>query len=118
LDKNEQQVAHTHEVIGELEALLSTLKDAETGQRGYLLAQDEKYLQPYDDALRQVDATVTRLKELTSDNPDQQTRLAVLEQKIAVRLAELQRTVALMKGGDRPAALTVVRSNEGKRLMD
>ena len=54
LADDDRKVAHTHEVIESLEALLSTLKDAETGQRGYLLAEDEKYLKPYDDALRGV----------------------------------------------------------------
>ncbi len=116
--KNERIVVHTHEVIGELEVLLSSLKDAETGQRGYLLAEDEKYLQPYDDAVGRVKAHIARLKELTSDNPDQQARLAVLDQKVAVRMDELHRTVALMKKGDRAAALKIVRSNTGKALMD
>jgi PAS domain S-box-containing protein len=118
LSKNEQLVAHTHKVIGELEALLSTLADAETGQRGYLLTEDEKYLQPYDDALKRVDAAIANLKELTSDNPDQQARLAVLEQKVAVRLEELKRTVALMKARNRPAAMEIVRTDTGKAMMD
>jgi PAS domain S-box-containing protein len=118
LAENERMVAHTHEVIGELESLLSTLTDAETGQRGYLLAEDEKYLQPYEDALRRVDASLAHLKDLTSDNPRQQTRLAALDGKIAARLDELKRTIALMKEGDRPAALKIVRSDIGKTTMD
>jgi PAS domain S-box-containing protein len=118
LDKNEQQVAHTHEAIAELRRLLSTLQDAETGQRGYLLAEDERYLQPYNEALSRIDNTLGRLKELTSDNPDQQARLAVLDQKITAKLDELKRTVALMRAGDRAAAIKIVRSNEGKVLMD
>jgi PAS domain S-box-containing protein len=118
LAENDRLVAHTHEVIEGLEVTLSSLKDAETGQRGYLLAGDETYLQPYDDALERVTGELARLKQLTSDNPEQQTRLAALEQKVAVRLDELHRTVALMKGGDRPAALKIVHSNTGKALMD
>jgi CHASE3 domain sensor protein len=46
LAENEQQVSHTHEIIAELEGLLSTLTDAETEQRGYVLTEDDKYLQP------------------------------------------------------------------------
>jgi PAS domain S-box-containing protein len=118
LDDNSRLVAHTHEVIGALESLLSTLKDAETGQRGYLLAEEGKYLEPYEDALKRVQAEVARLNELTSDNPDQQTRLAVLKKKIDVRLDELGQTVALMKKGDRPAALQIVKSGTGKTHMD
>jgi PAS domain S-box-containing protein len=117
LSENEQQVAHTHEVIGELESLLSAVTDAETGQRGYLLTEDEQYLQPYEDASKRVDATVALLKQLIHD-PGQQARLAVLEQRIGIRRDELKRTVALMKARNRPAAMEIVRSNTGKAMMD
>ena len=83
-----------------------------------MLAQDETYLQPYDDALTRVQDELAHFKELTSDNPEQQARLAALEEKVALKLDELKRTVALMKGGDRPGVLNVVRSNTGKALMD
>src|SRR5262249_22969414 len=55
---------------------------------------------------------------LTADDRDQQARLAALEQKIAVRLDELKRTIALLKAGDRPAALKIVRTDAGKAHMD
>ena len=42
-----QRVTHTLQVIGQLESLLSRLTDAETGQRGFLLTGDERYLEPY-----------------------------------------------------------------------
>jgi len=118
LSENERLVAHTHEVIGELEALSSTLKDAETGQRGYLLTENAKYLQPHDDALQRVDGILTHLKELTSDNPDQQARLAEMATTITSKIDELRRTVALTKAGDRPAALTIVKSDVGQVMMD
>lgn len=43
-------IIHTHEVINNLDELLSTLKDAETGQRGYLITGLPDYLEPYNDA--------------------------------------------------------------------
>src|SRR5947209_20224148 len=49
-----QMVAHTYEVLASLEELLSLMKDAETGQRGYLLTGDLSYLQPYTDAKEKV----------------------------------------------------------------
>jgi signal transduction histidine kinase len=118
LIQNDRMVAQTYEVIGGLETLLSTLKDAETGQRGYLLTEDESYLKPYDDASRRVQAEVAHLEELTSNNPHQQARLALLEQKIDVKLHELKQTVALMKKGNRPVALKLVRTGTGKAHMD
>jgi CHASE3 domain sensor protein len=46
-----QWVSHTHEVLGQLEQVVSTLKDAETGQRGYLLTGKRPYLDPYEQAV-------------------------------------------------------------------
>src|ERR1700726_3850587 len=63
---------HTHRVISLLEAVLSTLKDAETGQRGFIITQEAPYLQPYDEAVVRVHDELDELKELTSDNPGQQ----------------------------------------------
>ena len=118
LAENERLVAHTHEVIGDLEALLSTLKDAETGQRGFLLTEDPNYLHPYESALEQVGRIVSHLEILTADNPVQRNRLALLDRKVAERVDELHRTVLLMKEGDRAAAMAIVRSDDGRALMD
>jgi PAS domain S-box-containing protein len=118
LIQNRRLVEHTHVVINELETLLSTLKDAETGQRGYLLAEDESYLEPYSAALTRLHGSLDRLSSLTADNPDQVDNLASLRPQIARRLEELERTVDLVRQGDRDAALAIVRSDEGKQLMD
>jgi PAS domain S-box-containing protein len=118
LTVNDRLVAHTYNVIGTLDALLSTLKDAETGQRGYLLTEDPKYLQPYAEGLQRLQAGMTHLKDLLSDHPGQQARFALLEPKIAAWMAELERTVALTKKGDRAAAMKIVRGDSGKAMMD
>ncbi len=67
-------VAHTLEVTRELDGLLSTYKDAETGQRGYLLTGESRYLAPYDAAVTSIDGKVARLRELIADNPRQLER--------------------------------------------
>ena len=48
-------VTHTHQVIEDLEALLSLLKDVETGQRGFLVTNDKDFLQPFNSAYPKVD---------------------------------------------------------------
>lgn len=113
-----EQVARTYNVIGEMEALLSSLINAETGQRGYLLTEDESYLEPYNVALAQVQTEISRLRDLTANNPEQQTRLDILEPKIAARLDRLEQTINLVQAGDLPAALARVRSDVGKLIMD
>jgi methyl-accepting chemotaxis protein len=118
LIENETWVAHTHEVRTTLNELLSQLKDAETGQRGYLLTGDDAYLQPYQSAIKQVRSLFETVKKLTTDNPNQQRRLATLLPLIDAKLAELQKTIDLRKAEGSDAALKIVTSNEGKALMD
>src|SRR5579872_7405539 len=43
-----------HKVIAQLQETLSTIKDAETGQRGYLLTGDQQYLQPHHQAVGRI----------------------------------------------------------------
>ena len=68
-------VTHTYHVLNSSDSLLSTIKDAETSQRGFLLTGDETYLAPYDDAVGSVPGRLKELKELTADNPRQQAAL-------------------------------------------
>src|SRR5712672_225135 len=72
LIENDAWVAHTHQVRTELADLLSQLKDAETGQRGYIITGDESYLAPYQAALGAIKGTLDDVRKLTVDNPDQQ----------------------------------------------
>src|ERR1700722_4857860 len=65
-------VNHTDSVIQNLEMVLSTLKDAETGQRGYLLTGKENFLEPYNGAEDNAENGLKAVKFLTADNPEQQ----------------------------------------------
>ena len=113
-------VEHTHKVIEGLEGVLSDLKDAETGQRGFLLAGDEHYLDPYLAGILAVHKKIADLRKLTSDNPHQQRRLDSLEPLIESKFTELQQTIDLRKDEAKgfEAALQVVKSNLGKKVMD
>src|ERR1700742_1447230 len=70
-----REVAHSSEVMQKFEQLLSTMKDAETGQRGYLLSGQTRYLEPYNGAYKEADRLGVQLRELTSDNPGQQANM-------------------------------------------
>jgi len=118
LIENDAWVAHTHQVRFELADLVSELKDAETGQRGYLLTGDDNYLEPYKAALASIQTTFNDLRKLTADNPDQQRRLSALSQPIDSKLAELKQTIDLRRTQGLDAALKVVQSNTGKAYMD
>jgi PAS domain S-box-containing protein len=114
----DQWEAHTHVVILELDRLLSRLKDAETGQRGYLLTGKEAYLEPYETALALLRKNLAELKQLTRDNARQQQRLAVLGNLLDQIVIELKQTIDLRRARGLPAALAVVTTDKGKGLMD
>ena len=118
-----QWVSHTHEVLGQVERVLSTLKDAENGQRGYLLTGERPYLEPYEQALARFPAQITRLRQLTMDNPPQTAHVLKLEQLAAERLAELRQGLERFQAEtDKNRATQLSRQyllrGEGKRLMD
>src|SRR5207244_8268687 len=69
-------------------------------------------------ALRRVRALFVRLDSLTSDNPEQRARLAAMAPKIAGKVDELERTVALEKSGKHVTAVRVVHGDAGKITMD
>jgi methyl-accepting chemotaxis protein len=118
LIENDRLVTHTYAVRENLARLESFLKDAETGQRGYVITGQDSYLEPYTSALKQVSATLANVLKLTSDNPNQQRRLAALSPLINNKLAELKQTIELRKSQGFDAAAQVVLTNAGKNDMD
>ncbi|HEX4131815.1 MAG TPA: CHASE3 domain-containing protein [Pirellulales bacterium] len=115
---NNRAAAHTELVLADLESLISLLKDAETGQRGFLLTGKESYLEPYATALSKIDTTFDDLRRLTNDNPNQQRRLDELKLVVRDKLKELDQTISLMKAQGFDAALKVVNNDSGKYMMD
>ncbi len=104
-------------VIAHVERLLSYVKDAETGQRGYLITGEDGYLAPYRKARARVFEQETILRELTVGDAEQQ-RLDALEHLITARLAELRSTIDLSRQSGFGAAQRMIRKDRGKRLMD
>ena len=118
LIENDDWVEHSNRVRIELAILLSDVKDAETGQRGYLLTGVDSYLQPYEAAVQEIGGTFADVVKLTADNPRQQRRLASLSPLIDSKLAELKQTIELRRNQNLDAALKIVLNNSGKILMD
>jgi methyl-accepting chemotaxis protein len=118
LIENNARVAHTHLVLEDLGHLLSLMKDAETGQRGFVITGDEAFLQPYQDALAPIPKTIADLRSLTSDNPRQQKRLDEAEPLVDTKLDELKRTIDMRRTQGFDATQRVVQGGQGKRTMD
>src|SRR5258706_3452742 len=81
-------VEHTQNVLRETEAILSDLKDVESGVRGYLISRQESFLVPYADGVASIPVHMRRLKELIVDNDAQQKRIQQLEQLTDKRLQQ------------------------------
>ncbi len=118
LRENNQKVIHTHEVLMALDELLSTTQDAETGQRGFLLTGDNRYLEPYEAAVSAVGTRLDIISTLTRANPVQQGNLTALRRHIDAKLTELRETVALRQTAGVRAALAMVATDHGKVEMD
>ena len=93
--QNRQWVVHTFEVITTAQALATAVRDAERGERRFLLSGEHSYLEVYQNAAAEVPTLLAKLKSLTRDNPEQQRRLPNLEHQIEIELTELERTLQL-----------------------
>jgi len=99
-------VTHTHLVLEKLQAILIDVTQAETGQQGYTLTGEEKYLEPYQASLDQVHRDIEEIRRLTADNPRQQEAINGLEPLVDERLAllagrmEIRRRAGLTAGAD------------------
>ncbi len=117
-------VDHTHQVIEEGNSMLTSMVDMETGMRGFLVAGDDAYLEPFvagQNAFRQ---TVTELKQTVSDNPAQVRRLEEIERLAANwqrQAAEPQIAVRRQVGAGQATMNDVtaqLQQGHGKRNMD
>jgi len=108
---------HVVAVLNRTNALLSELKDAETGQRGYLLSANPAFLEPYLSVRDSIDVHLKELRLLTLVSAAR-PHLDVLTPLVDAKLAELSQTIALYRQHNTAAALARVNGGEGQRLMD
>ncbi len=114
---NRAWVEHTQNVLLELSTVESLLKDAETGQRGFLYTGEPRYLEPYNNAVNQIDSHLSSLAELVADNPQQTAHIPELRSLTKQKLDELARTIQLYGENQKEEARTVVLSDTGRKLM-
>ncbi len=105
-------------IIRTLELTLSRMADGETGQRGFLLTGDERYLGPYEAAERDVREYLATLDTLTRDDETQRARLDTLATLSNAKFDELNRSLMVRRTAGLEAALELVATDSGKHLMD
>jgi len=111
-------VTHTQQVLERIADVQNQLKDAETGQRGYIITGDEAFLEPYQAAIVGIPEAVKGLRGLTADNPNQQKRIDEAEPVITAKMGVLKQTIDLRREGNVDEVSKIIRRGEGKRLMD
>ena len=110
-----KKVTHSNEVASEVDGILITMVDAETGQRGFLLTNDEVFLEPYNRSAGNIDNKLQSLTNLVKDNPEQLRNMIALRKVITNRFSMLATLINGKRAND-PLSLSALRS--GKAFMD
>jgi PAS domain S-box-containing protein len=119
-ERNRQDALITRQVMDGTTALLSSLEDAESGQRGFLLTGSDRYLDPYQEALTRIPASLGVLARTEASRrlPQQLQRIDRLRPLVKEKMDELAETIELRRSKGLDAALAIVDSDRGKVAMD
>jgi len=113
-----REVDASWDAIQKTEEILSLLRDAEIGQRGYLLVGRREYLLPYSNAVDRVFPAIEQLQVRVQNDPIQRTRARTLQTLVGQKMSELRVTIDMMDAGNRDGALATVDTDLGKNRMD
>ena len=102
---------------GALNELKEIILDAETGQRGYLLTGNERYLEPYKSAIGQVNQQLDNLRTMFTPHKDQMAEFGILSRHISRKLAELDLSIRMRREGKEEAWRFVLSTDVGKEHM-
>jgi putative nucleotidyltransferase with HDIG domain/PAS domain S-box-containing protein len=121
LIQSNAEVDETLIILHELDETLSLVTEVESGQRGYIITGEEKYLESYHKAISATTGITQHLRELrrlTRDNPNQQKRLDLLDSLLTKKLAFIQETINLRKNAGLEAAHSAVLTGKDIVTMD
>ncbi len=118
IDVHSEELYRTREIARTAREILIAATDAEIGQRGYLMTGDRKYLEPYSASHQRLLSEFGKLEALMADDVSIKPVLDDLGRLVRGKLAELAETIELSDAGRREAALDILRSDRGKRIMD
>jgi signal transduction histidine kinase/DNA-binding response OmpR family regulator/CHASE3 domain sensor protein len=121
LISNSELVNHTNLVLIEAENIISFMKDAETGQRGYLVTRDPVFLQPYNGSRSKVGISYARIRDLTTNDPLQRQSLNQVKELYEAKFVQMQRIIDMTRQNKLATQDTVQRNEEmlrGKEIMD
>lgn len=112
------QIEEARLTLSGLTKVMQHMIDAETGQRGFLLTGDVKYLEPYEVATEDMKRTLDAMRPLLAPYPDELTDLGAITSNVAGKLAEMDMTVRMRKEDKEDAWKFVLTTNVGKEHME
>lgn len=115
-----EQVELTTKALSLLRQSLLAGTDAETGQRGFLLTENQAFLEPFERGSKAWLPALSKLRSTLADSatPEQEATIARLEQLATARLAITKQILDLFQAGERKKALAMVTTTAPKRIMD
>jgi signal transduction histidine kinase len=113
-----RDLAETRSILETNDKLLTAVTDAETSQRGFLLSGEERYLDPYNAAMKNIPALQRSLDMLTRRYRVQYDRVSALKNLVPEKMDEMKHTIQLRREEGLEAALAVVRTDQGKDAME
>jgi len=120
IDERAEQgwIVHTYQVIDRLQSVLNDVQEAETGQRGFIITQQPRFLEPYYNGIRKAHADLAVFDKLTADNPGQRARGRVLRELVEARFKALDTVLTRAKLSASASPPVVAAMDEGKAKMD
>ena len=115
---NSKLVNNTHAILKKLELVFSFLKDAESGQRGYMLTNDSLYMERYKADNMNASKEIEDLKKLFADNPENEQRMEALDSLIQERYKRMELTLQFHELKGQKAAAELIMTAEENRIMD
>lgn len=118
LVSNQDDVTRSQAVLEGLENIVGALKDAETGQREFLITGEDRHLAPYDTGIAVLNDHIVEVQSLTSDSPAQQQRIEEMKPFVQEKLDVLAETIGLRRTEGFEAAQAVVLTDAGRTSAD
>jgi len=115
--ESDRWVRHTHEVLENLQDLLSAMQSVESSYRGFVITGDQQFLNPYRDTILRSEQEETIIRNLTVDNPIQQRQIQILERLADKNVQYAEKAIGLRRTKGLEAATELIRNGEGQRIM-
>jgi PAS domain S-box-containing protein len=111
-------VRHSHEVLENLQELLSATNGIDSSYRGFVLTGNETYIESYGASILSAKQAEAKVRDLTFDNPEQQRRAAVLENRVNQKIQFAGRVISLRRTMGLQVAAAATGSETDQQIME